>query len=260
MSLPTLFSLKDLLKKKYLFFVLGFAFTIVSVFFSLKLFPQDPGIVGVVFVSMMSLRILSKLFDKIPSYKSLLDYSFELYQVYLFLFFGVFVAFLVFSSVLPSVSSSNLFHNQLNLFGFEEFSNDLVEQNASLGGAISFSTHFLDIFSNNFVVLFFCFIVSFFFGSGALFIILWNASVWGIVLGHIFRSISLNNFLILLISILPHTILEVSAYILAAISGVVLSSIIGDDFSNKKDQFKFFMGLLFLSFFVLLFATLIESF
>lgn len=259
MSLPTLFSSKELLDKKYLIFLLGFSFTIVSVFFSLKLFPEDPGIVGVVFVSMMSLRMLTKMFENINRYPSYFEFTVDIFKVYLLLFLGVFVAFMTFSYFLPYVASSNLFNEQLNLFGFENFSSDLVNRSNTLGNALQFSDNFYSIFSNNFVVLFFCFIVSFFFGSGALFIILWNASVWGIILGNIFRLTSFDKSLIILISILPHALLEISSYIFAAIAGIILSSIIEDNSSNKKQKFYFFICLIFTSFVFLIIAAFLES-
>ena len=96
---------------------------------------------------------------------------------------------------------------------------------------------------------------SFIYGSGSIFIIIWNASVWGVVFGTIARNAATHaayspfGYLLLsIIAVTPHLATEASAYILAAISGGIVSKavIMEKLFSERfmkiiKDAFVIFI-------------------
>jgi len=138
------------------------------------------------------------------------------FGVYIFLFIGVFLVFSVFSIILPEIATNNIFADQITAVGIS-------------GSALS-EGGFTAIFSNNLIVFLFALIASFIYGSGAIFIIIWNASVWGVVFGVLARDAStITNynpfvyFTLTIIVVAPHLITEASAYIMAAISGGIVS-------------------------------------
>ncbi|MEM7819751.1 MAG: stage II sporulation protein M [Candidatus Aenigmatarchaeota archaeon] len=88
----------------------------------------------------------------------------------------------------------------------------------------------MSIFSNNWWVLLACFLISIITGDGGIFLITWNASVWGTIFGVTARNAALVTYIspiiyifVILLIVLPHVFLESLSYILGAISGGVIS-------------------------------------
>ena len=121
-------------------------------------------------------------------------------------------------------------------------------------GAFNSTYSFSSILANNLKVMILSFFVSFVFGTGAIFILSWNAAVVGIFIGNIGKDLILANnpkiiALILalfhgLSSIALHGIPEIAAYCIAGIAGSILS--IGIMKGHKtdiiiKDSLKLFM-------------------
>lgn len=123
-----------------------------------------------------------------------------------------------------------------------EFSEISSGENRNLGSycgrdAVCF---FNAIFVNNALVLLFAIILSIALGAGAIFLIAWNASIIGVVIGRDVLSLigtfsSLGSFniagayltaLVFGLRFLPHGIPEIVAYFLGAIAGGLLSIII----------------------------------
>lgn len=91
----------------------------------------------------------------------------------------------------------------------------------SVTGQITASTAFQQIVANNISLLFATFALAFFITGGMVFVIIWNASVLGVLVGTLSR-----NLLDIPLQILPyavHGFLEIAAYILAGLSGALLS-------------------------------------
>ena len=82
--------------------------------------------------------------------------------------------------------------------------------------------HFSAIFSNNIYVLIFTILFSLVFGAGAIFILVWNASVIGAAIG-IFTKGSLANLPGGLLRYMVHGIPEISAYFVGALAGGIIS-------------------------------------
>jgi uncharacterized membrane protein SpoIIM required for sporulation len=88
----------------------------------------------------------------------------------------------------------------------------------------------------------FCLLASFIYGSGAVFIITWNASVWGTVFAVVAKQSAIvsgqNPFLyfaLTLLAVFPHMVLEASAYFIAAISGGIVSkSVLREKLFSKR--------------------------
>ena len=71
-------------------------------------------------------------------------------------------------------------------------------------------------------MLFIAFVFALIFGAGAVFVIVWNASVLGVFIGS--YSKSLWEIPIVGLSFLPHGIPEIGAYLLAGLAGGLISA------------------------------------
>ncbi len=206
-------------------FLLGIAYTILALFIALVIFPEDPALIAIGLISLFLIPSLSKLTDRteisetaLPDLKSFLRSVFPYTKVYVSIFFGIFFTFAFFSIILPHIAASHLFSTQLNI--------------VTGGKAGAFSTSlWLDLFSWNMQVLGLSFLLSLIAGNGAIFFIAWNASVWGTIFGNLAKTAAVATtanpfilFLLVILSVFPHTFLEGLSYMLAAISGTTLST------------------------------------
>jgi len=88
----------------------------------------------------------------------------------------------------------------------------------------------MDLLINNLTVLVVIFITAFLIGDGGIFLITWNASVWGTIFGNLAKTAALNAnvspfyyFAIVISIVAPHMLLEAFAYIASATTGGVIS-------------------------------------
>jgi len=129
--------------------------------------------------------------------------------IYLLYFLGLTLSFALWSFFLPS----------------ESFGVQIDKITAIRGtGALTQAGAFTAIFMNNLQVMVVAFVFSLVFGAGAIFIIVWNASVLGVFIGQFSRSL----FHIPLVSagFLLHGIPEIGGYVAAALAGGILSAAI----------------------------------
>ena len=157
------------------------------------------------------------------------------------LFLGASIAFAFWYLVLPTAWTSQLYSAQTQT---------IVSLNQKVtGNAIQFNI-LTKIFLNNVKVMIFCILFSFIYGTGALFILMWNASVIGVAVGNFFRvrtaevasmaglSAAAGYFKITSFSILRyalHGIPEILAYIIAGLAGGIISiAIIRHDFGTNN--------------------------
>ena len=230
-----------LLKKKnpMLSFFIGIYCAIIGIIIAWLLFPSNIGIVSVFFTSLAMLPFLNKLLpleklikknkkpirfvNPINYLKKFLNFhklSAEyknLFFIYVMLFLGVFLVYSVFQMFLPEPMAEKFFIEQTQILhgGADR---------AFMSASISLNT-FYAIIMNNMVVLLVSFIISIIYRAG-IFIIAWNASVWGVIFGSaIMESSKLlghNAILLFVLSILiliPHMVSEAFAYICGVISG-----------------------------------------
>ena len=221
-------------KKNPLFgFVLGLSFSLFAMVVAIFVFPRDPALVTVGVSSLLLVPLLREelVAQRIAvlkggwNIKNIFVEQWNFFLSYFFLFLGMFSVFSFFSIMLPSMASSKLFETQLSFIG-GAFSPDLL----------------IDLIVNNFIVLVSFIVFSIVAGSGSIFLLSWNASVWGTVFGVLARTSAENIqgqawilYVLILVSVLPHMILEVSSYIFGIMGGVIMSeSLITDGISSKN--------------------------
>ena len=248
-------------------FILGVIYSIVGVLVASVLFPSDPALVGVAFTSLLLLPELYKIFsieerqermEQRVSLRALWKDDANIVRIYIFLFLGILLVYSVGTILMPSMETNTLFREQLEIRFGEGFAGN------------AFSTGlFFDLLQNNFFVLLACFIMALLTGDGAIFLITWNASVWGTIFGITAKyagAFSGQNpfylFGIIMLVVFPHMMIEAISYFLAAISGSVISKdVILEEFASDRffEVFGFNLYLLLIALLFLLLGAGVEA-
>ena len=255
-------------------FILGIIYSIIGILIASVLFPGDPALVAVAFTSLLILPELYKIFsieerqesvERGISLKALWKEDFNFLKIYIFLFLGILLVYSVGAMVLPGMQANELFREQLEIrFGEGGFSGQAVSK-----GVFS-SNLFLSLLSNNFLVLIACFIMALLTGDGAIFLITWNASVWGTIFGITAKGCAQFSgqnpyylFGVIMLVVFPHMMIEAISYFLAAISGSVISKdVILEKFASERfmEVFSFNLYILLFALAFLLIGALVETF
>ena len=129
-------------------------------------------------------------------------------EIYVAFFLGVALAFGLGNSFFPE-----MFEVQREVIGS-------VRPDVAAGKVTSPGL-FVEVITNNLSIFFITFLLSFLLTAGMIFILVWNASIFGVFISEISKG--LMDIPYIVISYLPHGILEISAYIIAGLSGFFLS-------------------------------------
>ncbi len=293
MVLENLFKEKWVERRPSYSFLLGVIFTLIAYATSRILFRHSAALVGVsaiLFVVILALPGINRLFDseerkEAENYGGFVREHEETFDFYIYFFLGVFAVFFALAIMFPSsvlsmsdITGSKASASQQRVYKVSDsappgrippppppdFSLGAEKQKAPFLNAQIFS-----IFLNNLYVMLVAFALSLFYGSGALFLITFNASVFAsalagfvrarIVLGSIVfsTSIALCHVAVIMLHMVP----EVAAYVLAAIAGGVLSKALLREKAGSK-RFKRVLKdsfiLLLISVAVLFFAAFME--
>lgn len=218
--------IKTIERRPYYTFFLGLLYVFIA-YFTSKLFFNEKISISIMFLITLLLvptvlRLLN--IEEIRERKDGLRRFFydhkDIFEVYLFLFLGIFVG----CFLLGLLSGINTFDYQLNLLKSQEgLSSELVQNKLTEGVSSSFQG-FLGLLENNLAVALLCFVLSFFYGAGAMFLIVLNASVFSTFVLFVMNNLAttLNKtaiFGIFLVHLLP----ELFGFMLAAIAGGVVS-------------------------------------
>lgn len=237
MVFEQLFKERWLEKKPVHAFVLGVLYSIIGLVSARLVFGGDVGLMSVAFTSILLIPSLNQLLqheenveirEKKLSLPLLLRDHKDVFQIYIFLFFGIFITYSMAAMILSPAETERFFAPHLvatNLYG-----------SAIAGDA------FRSIFINNMLVLMVCFVLSLVYGAGSILFITWNASVWGIFFGYVAKisSLTLNNeplayFVLTLLPVLPHMLTEATSYFSASIvGGVVSKAMLRESLGSKK--------------------------
>ncbi|MBI4141235.1 stage II sporulation protein M, partial [Candidatus Woesearchaeota archaeon] len=257
-------------------FFLGVFYSSIALFLSLWIFEEYAGLVMVFLTVMACLPLMYHLlayeeekdvefFDE----RVLLREHSRAIVAYLLLFLGMTVGFSFWYVSLPSALATNVFQIQTDM---------ISNLNQQVTGNFLQINLVSKIFLNNVKVLIFCILFSFIYGSGALFILSWNASVIGAAAGNFIRthladfagSIGLvkvgSYFYVVGLSLLRYTlhgVPEILAYLVAGIAGGILSvAVIHHEFGTRNFERILLdvSDLVLISVFILFFAALVEVF
>lgn len=259
-------------------FILGVVYSIIGILIARVLFPGDPALVSVAITSLLILPELYKIFSieerkesmaQGVSLRGLWRDDLDIVRVYVFLFLGILLVFALGTIITPQMQTNELFREQLEIRFGQGFSGQAVAGQAT-GNSLFSSDLFWSLLSNNFLVLVACFILALLTGDGAIFLITWNASVWGTIFGLTAKGAGvfggqhpLLYFSLIMLIVFPHMIIEALSYFLAAISGSMISKdVILEEFASERffEVFSFNLYLLLFGLVFLVLGAVVEAF
>ncbi|MEK6822384.1 MAG: stage II sporulation protein M [Nanoarchaeota archaeon] len=139
----------------------------------------------------------------------------DIFRTYLLLFVGILVAYIA----LGLVFGDGIFTYQLGFLGARgDITGDIA---ANARGHVPTPGSVLGVATQNAIVIIIGFVLSLFFGAGALFLITLNASVFAAFVVHVSRQVANPAGIIGLFLI--HTIPEMAGFLVASIAGGVVS-------------------------------------
>ncbi|MBN2367681.1 stage II sporulation protein M [Candidatus Woesearchaeota archaeon] len=225
-------------RRPLLSFLLGLVYSLVSIFVSSFIFKSSAGQFAVAFTALLLFPIVNRILyieekqashEKKITVRTIMRDHYDVFEVYLFMFFGILAAFALVSLFLGVDYVTYVFNPQLRRVGF-------------LGQVFGDTGLFWSIYLNNLLVLMVCFLLSIFYGAGSIVFLAWNASVWGVFFGYSARQsfAKLNpllGFLSFILPYIPHMITEATSYLCGAFSGGIFSKAISREFMHKDYTF-----------------------
>lgn len=192
---------------------------------------------------------------------------------FIYLFLGFVIAFSIAYIVLPQDIVNKNFDMQIEQFCDMNMPGQVKEcvdyhttgKTVDLTSKASLSkslTHVFSIFSHNTYVMIFSLLFSLLFGMGAIFILVWNATVIAVAMG-IFAESRLIDLPASIARYLIHGVPEIAAYFIAALAGGIISiAIIRHNFQKREfwHILKDSLDMIIVAFIVLFIAALIEVF
>jgi uncharacterized membrane protein SpoIIM required for sporulation len=263
-------------RQPWVLVLLGALYSSLGMFLSLWIFEEQASIV-MVFLTVMAalplmyqtLRLEEEKDIMITQERSLLKEHAKAIEFFLGLFLGFVIGYSAWYVILPSSLAQQLFTTQTHT---------ISNLNQQVTGAIAQVGIMNKIFLNNVKVLIFCILFSFIYGSGAIFILTWNASVIGAAIGnfvkmHIasaadsagFTKVAeyLHGSALSVLRYAIHGVPEIAAYFIAGLAGGILSvAIIRHDFgtTNFEKVLLDASDLILIAIFVLFIAAMLEVF
>jgi uncharacterized membrane protein SpoIIM required for sporulation len=263
-------------RQPWVLVLLGFLYASLGLFLSLWIFEEQASIVMVFLTVMAALPLMYQTLrleeekDLIFSQeRTLLKEHSKAIMFFLSLFLGFVISYSFWYLILPSALAAKLFTSQAHT---------ITTLNQQVTGGLVQIGLMNKIFLNNVKVLIFCILFSFLYGSGAIFILTWNASVIGAAVGNFIRThvapfadevgftrvshyLQASSLSVLRYAI--HGVPEVAAYFVAGLAGGILSvAIIRHDFgtNNFEKVLLDASDLILISIFVLFVAAILEVF
>ena len=264
-------------KKPWDVFIIALLYSFVAVVLSTALFPEQASILTIALITILFIPFIQKTFrreekkdvliaEKKAKPTNLYERHKDVIVTYTLIFLGVIVAFSAVFTFLPQYG--NIFDLQIAQPTLSQYATTKIT------GLASDPTYlFIKYVLNNSRVMILAFILSALLGTGAIFVLSWNASVIAVFVGlkAINPLISSGSgtfaafFIGLpsgLISITLHGIPEIAAYFLAGIAGGILSvGIIREKIESIEFRavFKDALVVMIMAEVVIIFAAFLEA-
>lgn len=261
MVLESLFSAKKIESKPIDMLVLSIIVSMVCVFLAYAIFPEYAGIIIPLLITIAMTPVIIRIFKEEEEIEreeaegkikeSFLERHGETVYLFSLFFIGVFISLFIIAIILPENLVTGIFSIQLK---------EITAVKGITGAAVA--SNLLEIIIlNNLKIMFFSFILSFAIGTGALFILSWNASILALYLANFIRKGLTAQFVATTAGILPHAPVEILAYFLAGIAGGILSvGVIRENLRSKEFSlvFKDSLIMLFLSVIAVVLGAFLE--
>jgi uncharacterized membrane protein SpoIIM required for sporulation len=277
MVFEQIFNVKWIERRHVYSFFLGIFFTFIGFITSFIIFRQILGLATIFFTVILAIPSINILFSREEGINASEKKSFfqeyeALFDIFLYFFLGSFLAFLI----IGLINISYLYGGKLEgneLLQLEPTRSDFQIPRPDLAFVeesklSQYINAIKPIIINNIYVMLVSFFLSLFYGAGAIFLIIFNASIFAYGVMTLLRSRELLPHLSTLwysicnIGIFSfHLLPEVSAYLLAAIAGGILSkAFVREKFLSARFRKFIFdsLKLLFVSIFLVIDAAFIE--
>ena len=210
-------------------FVIGAVYPVLGFAIAWLFFRNSPSVPMLFLISLLLMPSLMKVlhWEEKHERKFGLRHFFHnhsrIIEIYLFLFLGIFTSYLV----LGSISRIPVFEHQMNVLQDEQ-GLSIPGINAFLDSTFTPTTsQFLAVLESNLLTLLLLFGLSFFYGAGAIFLIVLNASVFAAFVLYVLDAIAkIGTIWSVLGVFMIHTLPEITGFLLAAIAGGVVSQAI----------------------------------
>lgn len=237
MKFNILFSPKRAERHPIEMMLVGIVFSSLSIVLSLWIFPQQASLVMVFFTVLSCIYVIQgaiKMEEAREKRNKGEEWRLRKHSRLLFsllcLFIGFVISFSFWAFILPADMMNSMFSMQ------QATVNNI---RANITGNIINGSGLFPIIINNLKVLFVSIIFAFFYGAGSIFILAWNASVLGFVIGNLTRnSIGIVGMPVAFLKYFLHGIPEMLAYITAALAGGIIYVALWKGDFLKEDRRK----------------------
>ncbi len=259
----------------------------IGIWVSYYTFPSSASILSIGFITIGIVPILYTIFileeaeeaSEGGLWPAFISRHFDIIKIYSWFFIGLILSYSLWYIVLPTEVNTTVFSEQNEVIeGIGNLRNQLTG-NITLETAVceeNMWCWFDIILQNNLKVLFLAVILSLVYGVGAMFLIAWNASVIGAVIGKDVLMLMGNyssfgafapilaygHGLIRALGLVPHGIFEVLGYFVGSMAGAIISIVVTKGHYRKNEftlLIKDSIGLLFLAVILLFIGAVIEA-
>jgi len=225
-------------KRPYVAFFIGVVYVFVAFLTSKIFFPNIISIATLFLVTLLLVPSVIKLLgteekrERKDGIRNFFKDHRDIFEVYIFLFIGVLVGCILLAW---ATSISNFSYQMDFLQKNQGLSSELIRTKTTQGLEYSFNS-FLSLIQNNLLVIIICFVLSLFYGAGAMFLIVLNASIFSTFIFFIMRELpTLTNKAAILGIFCVHMVPELLGFLLAAIAGGVVSkAVMQEKFLSQK--------------------------
>jgi len=261
--LENLLRISSIERRHFFAFILSFVYTLIGAFTAFFLFKDFMSIAMLFFATLLLLPTLMSYLSKEEKIERQagLKHFFrnhkDIFETYFFVFLGCFIGFMLIGIFAYSV------HYDFNSYQFNFLSERGVTPDGVSVVPESNLEGVLNIVVRNVTVDIIAFILSVAYGAGAIFLIVYNASIFAsfIVLIIKYLSESVSHAAAIFATMLIHIVPEISGFLLAAIAGGVISKALtrekfgSDSFKNVvRDGAVMFL----ISILLIIFAAFLE--
>lgn len=189
----------------------------------------------------------------------------DVFEICIFLFLGIFLGYLILSLITaPSTAQATFAYQTKFLEQQEGLSSQLLTTFFQKAPQPDMN-QFLSLFSIDLKVALVFFVLSFFYGAGAIFLIILNASIFATFVSYLINQLGRDgaHSLLILGIFFIHVIPEISGFLLAAIAGGVVSkALIQERFLSRafKNVIRDAAILLVFGCILILLAAYLETF
>ncbi len=284
MLLDGLFSPKEVQKRPWIMLFIGFVYAGLAMPIAYFVDRTHSSMIMVILTVMASMPFIyntlkyeEKKDENCCDERKLLKEHSKAIMSFLFLFIGITLAFSFGKIFLPPDVTDQLFSSQDTTI--RAMNDGIIVGECQKSSLTTNFYHFLGYISHNMVVLILSILFAFIYGLGAIYIIVWNASILGLAIGN-FVSTNLGKLSSVagaegiqgyfqvyscayFIRYLPHGIIEIAAYLVAGLAGGIISiAIIRHTFGTKKFTTVLIdsVDLIAISILLLAIAAFVEAF